>query len=304
MRADSAQTNTQTTGRSNWLRPRRSLTALAVIVVALGLRPVAAQTCVGDCNADGMVTINELITGVYITLGSLPVSDCQAFENAQGKVDIAQVIQGVNNALNGCPGTPNRFVDNGDGTITDKQTRLIWEKQDRDGGFHDLNATYVWFGSCSDGTGYCQPDPAAATTCNAATNGTTLGCAQCMTGAPCNTDSRATIWDWLAQLNAMGFAGHSDWRIPTVSEGGTPELETILSAVSCGAPCVPPAFNTGCVAECTVASCSCTAAAPYWSATDSADNAGLAWVVSFYDGVAYKQPKWNFAHVRAVRGGS
>jgi len=49
-----------------------------------------------------MVSINELIIGVNIALGSQPVSACPAFENAQGQVDIAQLIKGVSAALNGC----------------------------------------------------------------------------------------------------------------------------------------------------------------------------------------------------------
>jgi hypothetical protein len=52
------------------------------------------------------VTISDLITGVNIALGSLPVSTCPAFVNGQGTVDIAQLIKGVNNALNGCGGVP------------------------------------------------------------------------------------------------------------------------------------------------------------------------------------------------------
>ena len=41
-------------------------------VLASGLfvaTSASAQTCVGDCNGDGMVAINELITGVNIALG-------------------------------------------------------------------------------------------------------------------------------------------------------------------------------------------------------------------------------------------
>jgi hypothetical protein len=83
--------------------------ALAVIGGALCLlaaaSPAKAQ-CVGDCNGDGMVSINELILGVNIALGLQPVTACPAFQNAQGMVDIAQLIKGVNNALNGCPATP------------------------------------------------------------------------------------------------------------------------------------------------------------------------------------------------------
>ena len=58
--------------------------------------------CVGDCRGVGLVEIADLVTGVNIALGFLPVSACPAFENAQGMVDIAQLITGVNNVLNGC----------------------------------------------------------------------------------------------------------------------------------------------------------------------------------------------------------
>ena len=76
--------------------------AAALIVIALGLRPVAARACVGDCRGTGVVDINDLIVGVNIALGAAPASDCKAFGNASGMVDISQLVQGVNNALNGC----------------------------------------------------------------------------------------------------------------------------------------------------------------------------------------------------------
>ena len=34
-----------------------------------------------------------------------------------------------------------RYVDNGDGTITDRQTCLVWEKKEQAGGRHDLNTS-------------------------------------------------------------------------------------------------------------------------------------------------------------------
>jgi CSLREA domain-containing protein len=58
--------------------------------------------CTGDCTGTNSVSISDLITGVDIALGNLPVSSCPAFENAEGQVDIAQLIRAVNNALNGC----------------------------------------------------------------------------------------------------------------------------------------------------------------------------------------------------------
>jgi FG-GAP-like repeat len=63
-----------------------------------------APACVGDCSGDGMVSINELITGVNIVLGSTPVASCPAFDaKGDGTVTITELITAVNNALNGCP---------------------------------------------------------------------------------------------------------------------------------------------------------------------------------------------------------
>jgi hypothetical protein len=41
-------------------------------------------------------------------------------------------------------GTPLSYTDNGDGTITDNNTGLVWEKHSADGGIHDQNNTYTW----------------------------------------------------------------------------------------------------------------------------------------------------------------
>lgn len=284
--------------------------AVAMIVLGLGLQPVAAQTCVGDCKEMQRVDIGDLITGVNIVLGSLPVSACEAFQNAQGKVDVAQLIQGVNNALNGCPAPPGRFVDNGDGTISDTETGLIWEKKDQGRGLNDSRNTYVWAGRCSDSGAYCQPDAVAETTCVAATGGAS-GCARCSGTAGCDTASGLpTIWQWLSQLNAGSFAGHTDWRIPSVGEdGGAIEFETIVdtTVTGCGssAPCVAPAFDMDCSPGCTVSNCSCTLADFYWSATSLADFPDGAWEVYFYDGSVFPNfsDKQYDKHVRAVRGG-
>ena len=41
-------------------------------------------------------------------------------------------------------GAPLAYVDNGDGTITDLNTGLMWEKKDRNGGLHQYTSTYNW----------------------------------------------------------------------------------------------------------------------------------------------------------------
>ena len=62
---------------------------------------VLAQTlCAGDCNDDGRVGINELITGVNIALGWFLVGDCRAFDrNDDNSVSISELVQAVNRAL-------------------------------------------------------------------------------------------------------------------------------------------------------------------------------------------------------------
>lgn len=60
--------------------------------------------CVGDCNGNGEVTIDEIIKGVNIALGSLALDQCPSFDaNGDDVVTVNELIQGVNNALNGCP---------------------------------------------------------------------------------------------------------------------------------------------------------------------------------------------------------
>jgi hypothetical protein len=67
--------------------------------------PTPGNSCVGDCDGSKTVTINELVIGVNIALGTADASSCVAFEDQNGMVPITQLIKGVNNALNGCPAT-------------------------------------------------------------------------------------------------------------------------------------------------------------------------------------------------------
>ncbi len=66
--------------------------------------------CIGDCNADGEVTIDELVTGVGMVLGSVLPDTCPAFcdtECGPGLAvmppTVACLLRGVNYALDGCP---------------------------------------------------------------------------------------------------------------------------------------------------------------------------------------------------------
>src|SRR5262249_7056979 len=80
------------------------------IAVVVGVLARAAHgQCVGDCDGNGEVAINELIAGVNIALGSAPIDSCRSFDaNGDGQVTINELIAGVTNALQDCrePLTP------------------------------------------------------------------------------------------------------------------------------------------------------------------------------------------------------
>jgi poly(3-hydroxybutyrate) depolymerase/6-phosphogluconolactonase (cycloisomerase 2 family) len=87
-----------------------SLTYSALLVFSTdegGMAPILR--CVGDCGWDSQVTIDELLKGVNIALGNLPLSACEMFDdNGDGAVTVDELLRGVNSALNGCvdPLTP------------------------------------------------------------------------------------------------------------------------------------------------------------------------------------------------------
>ncbi|MDX2169088.1 MAG: hypothetical protein SF182_18615 [Deltaproteobacteria bacterium] len=63
-----------------------------------------SETCSGDCNRDGAVTVDELVRGVNIALGAAAVDACAAMDgNADGTVAVNELIAAVNRALSGCP---------------------------------------------------------------------------------------------------------------------------------------------------------------------------------------------------------
>lgn len=163
-----------------------------------------------------------------------------------------------------CPGTGDdgdiqagatlSYMDNGDGTITDNNTGLMWEKKSDDGTIHDKGTSHTWANAFAV---------------------------------------------HIAGLNAgAGFAGHTDWRLPNVKE-----LQSIVNYENFN-PSVSPAFHTGCIASCTVLTCSCTVSSFYWSSTTLAIGPSFAWGVNFDNGLVFNVGKTSSNFVRAVRGGS
>ena len=60
--------------------PQLALLIFGLTIVWLPTVSPANAQCVGDCNADERVAIDELIFGVNIVLRYLPVEDCLAFD--------------------------------------------------------------------------------------------------------------------------------------------------------------------------------------------------------------------------------
>jgi hypothetical protein len=177
---------------------------------------------------------------------------------------------------------PTRFVDNSDGTITDHQTGLMWEKKCATcGALHDVLNRYPWRGACSGNDAPCQTDEdcGAGETC-AATDGQ-------------GTDR--TIFEWVNDVNQEEFGGNSDWRVPAVSE-----LETLRDLTTFD-PAIDPAFSRSACADVTNPVCSRTRSSNHWSSTPLINDPDAAWDVNFDDGAVDKSGKDGTSAVRAVR---
>ncbi len=86
------------------------LSALAWVgTAAFATMPAAgvATGCVGDCNKDGTVTVDELVLGTRISLGQTVINFCRALDvNNDGKVTIDELLTAVESAIHGCPTPP------------------------------------------------------------------------------------------------------------------------------------------------------------------------------------------------------
>jgi predicted esterase len=77
---------------------------LLTAVLCPAERRADAQHCVGDCDGDGTVQVNELLEMVNVALGNSAVAVCTAGDvNSDGTITVDEILAAVGNALNGCP---------------------------------------------------------------------------------------------------------------------------------------------------------------------------------------------------------
>lgn len=163
-------------------------------------------------------------------------------------------------------GAPLRFRDNGDGTISDLSTGLMWEKK------------------CGECRG---PHRSRALLSLEAKRGAT------------------SVPEWLDELNregGAGFAGYDDWRLPDVEELQSivdyerfnPSVPSAFDAPQCGISCLDVRDSA----------CSCTALNAYWTSTTVAANPERAFVIGFNLGLVGDLEKREEAMARAVRDGA
>jgi len=59
--------------------------------------------CIGDCDGNGRITVEELVKGVNIALALLPLDQCPSFDfDHDTHVSVDELVKAVNAALNGC----------------------------------------------------------------------------------------------------------------------------------------------------------------------------------------------------------
>jgi hypothetical protein len=161
-----------------------------------------------------------------------------------------------------------RYLDNGDGTVSDLNNGLIWEQKDAVcPGAHCYTDTFTWTANPE-----FTPDGTAFSIFLYGLNGGT------------SPDGAAT---------SGCFAGHCDWRLPTVEEltAIVDPTQGFCSGPSGSGPCIDPVFGP-------------TPALFYWSTTTDADIPYQAYGVFFGIGGPVAVIKAGIGYVRAVRGGS
>ncbi|MDD5016352.1 MAG: DUF1566 domain-containing protein [Atribacterota bacterium] len=203
------------------------------------------------------------------------------------------------------------YVNNGDGTITDSNTKLMWIKQPEliipGASVIASNQVQVAHGNWVTSHAYVVGDLVSSAGGDAApfyvcivahTSGTfatdlaagkwvltvwTASAANLTTPQSMVWDSTMGSPDALSACDNLTYAGYTDWRLPNVKE-----LQSIVNYQNVG-----PAINTTYFPN--------AQSDYYWSSTTYAGYSVYAWLVYFNDGNVSFDYKFNPYQVRCVR---
>ena len=216
----------------------------------------------GTCNTTLTTCQNDLTTCQAAPQGQrLKTGQTQCWDAAGAGIPCAGT--GQDGELQ--KGLAHAYVDNGDGTITDTTTGLMWEKLANfgRGSIHSLDTVYRW------------------------TDAFAVKVAELN-----DQDGFAGYTDWrvpnvnelqsIVDYGAVAFSG-----VPAAFNMG------------CPSPCNMPTCPL-----CAPTTCSCTARGFYWSSSTARNFPDRAWAVFFGDGNVVADPKSTPHLLRAVRGGS
>jgi hypothetical protein len=100
-----------------------------LVVLAGPQPPLASQN--GDVNGDGSFDIADVVYSLLFLFkdGPEPVACAQGVPNPDGDAEILSALDRIAQAIESpCHERLNRYADNGDGTLTDTCTGLIWQR--------------------------------------------------------------------------------------------------------------------------------------------------------------------------------
>jgi hypothetical protein len=255
-----------------WRLALRAPLALLAVLICASLAHATGlnDTGITDCSND---TAIDNASGLQADSGTHPRQDCR-----YGR-DAAAAAGSLPKAGAGSKGFDfTKIANNGSvlpasavlGTGTtdwactqDNVTGLIWEVKTTSG-LRSQSHSYTWYSS------------------DTATNGGSVGT---VSGGSCFATGRCDTEKFVADVNAAGLCGASNWRMPAVKE-----LESIadLGRVN---PAIDPTYFPN------------TPASYFWSASAVASYSNYAWYVYFGYGNASSDNKGFTYRVRLVRAG-
>jgi hypothetical protein len=83
------------------------MTSWLALALVLSIDPVGSgaglAACVGDCDGDGIVGVDENVIGIGIALGQIALSRCEEIDrNGDRRVGIDELVSSVDSSVNTC----------------------------------------------------------------------------------------------------------------------------------------------------------------------------------------------------------